>query len=111
MAAVEKCRLGKAWDKSWSSWFRDLVKLVGCRDCFWSGLRKVVGDGKTTAFWEDRWFGGSLRLRDIFPRLYSLETDKQCLIENRVSCVNGVVRGVWSWRRNFFVWEEEQLIC
>lgn len=107
--AVENCRLGKTWDKSWSSWWRDLVKLVGCRDWFWLGLRRVVGDGKSTVFWEDRWIGGELRLRDIFPRLYSLETDKRCLVENRVCRVNGAVSGEWSWRRDLFVWEEEQI--
>lgn len=44
-----------------------LSKLVGCCEWFWSGLRKVVGDGKDTVLWEDRWIGGNLCLCDIFP--------------------------------------------
>lgn len=107
--AVDECREGKVRDKSWSSWWRDLMKFVGCSSWFWLGLRKIVGDGKNTSFWEDRWLGGNLRLRDMFPRLFSLETEKHCLIASRLNTVNNVNTGVWSWRRRLFVWEEKQV--
>ncbi|GJS91277.1 putative RNA-directed DNA polymerase, eukaryota, reverse transcriptase zinc-binding domain protein [Tanacetum coccineum] len=35
-----------------------------------------------------------------FARLYSLESNKQCLINERCSLLNGSIHFTWAWRRN-----------
>lgn len=109
LEAVFQCRGGKTWDKSWSSWWRDLVRLLGCREWFWEGLFRVVGNGSSTNFWTMNWLGSGLRLCELFPRLYSLELVKDSKISDRVRVEEGVVVGAWAWRRRLFAWEEDLL--
>lgn len=52
-SVVENYRGRKARGKDWSCWWRDLVRLCGDSEWFWEGLRKVVGDGSSTLFWDD----------------------------------------------------------
>lgn len=108
MENVVECRGGKVRDRLWSSWWRDLVRLVGCRGWFGDGLSRVVGNGLSTKFWTVGWLGG-LSLSELFPRLFSLEVDKNVVISDRFRLVEGVVVGCWEWRRSLFVWEEELL--
>ncbi|GJW71086.1 RNA-directed DNA polymerase, eukaryota, reverse transcriptase zinc-binding domain protein, partial [Tanacetum coccineum] len=42
-------------------------------------FKKKLGNGRDTSFWHDNRLGGS-SLRDTFPRLYGLETMKNCLV-------------------------------
>ncbi|GJY03288.1 RNA-directed DNA polymerase, eukaryota, reverse transcriptase zinc-binding domain protein [Tanacetum coccineum] len=44
---------------------------------------RKLGNGKSTCFWEDTWCG-NIPLKLQFPRIYNLETDRNCLIANRV---------------------------
>lgn len=53
-----------------------LVKHVGCGEWFGEGIVRQVGDGKSTRFWEDVWVSSGIKLREVFPRLYSLEESK-----------------------------------
>ncbi|KAI3778675.1 hypothetical protein L2E82_08058 [Cichorium intybus] len=46
-------------------------------------LVKVLGQGDKTFFWKDRWLCDSA-LKDMFPRLYSMESSKKCLVLDRV---------------------------
>ncbi|KAL4575164.1 hypothetical protein LXL04_022006 [Taraxacum kok-saghyz] len=41
-----------------------------------------IGDGSSTSFWSDRWSEKGV-LKDTFPRLYALETDKGCAAKDR----------------------------
>lgn len=59
---VEKCRKGRRRGKDWSSWWRDVVMVVACKDWFWGELKKSVGIGKGTKFWEDLWVCDGVRL-------------------------------------------------
>lgn len=68
----------------WSSWWRDLVSVVGMSDWFAKKCRKVIGNGGKPRFWEDRWGGFESKLKDLFPRLYRLETKKDCLVKERM---------------------------
>ncbi|GKF11296.1 hypothetical protein Tco_0049222, partial [Tanacetum coccineum] len=47
-----------------------------------SFMRKVV-DGGSTLFWKDPWSGVGSCLMDIFPRLYALDSCKDCLVKDR----------------------------
>nr|GEU85965.1 RNA-directed DNA polymerase, eukaryota, reverse transcriptase zinc-binding domain protein [Tanacetum cinerariifolium] len=43
---------------------------------------RKVGDGATVAFWNDVWIGNS-NLKTAFPKIYSLEIDKDFLLADR----------------------------
>ncbi|GKA92116.1 putative RNA-directed DNA polymerase, eukaryota, reverse transcriptase zinc-binding domain protein [Tanacetum coccineum] len=45
---------------------------------------RKIGDGTSTRFWEDTWCGDQ-PLKITFPRIYLLDTDKDCFIVNRIS--------------------------
>lgn len=102
---VRGCRVGKPWGVGWSSWWRDVVKWVGCKNGFWEEIRRVVGDGGSTLFWEDYWAVDGMSLKELFPTLYSLEVKKDCLVAERLVWVDNVLSGNWEWRRGLFVWE------
>ncbi|GJU77676.1 reverse transcriptase domain, reverse transcriptase zinc-binding domain protein, partial [Tanacetum coccineum] len=50
-------------------------------------------------FWDDIWFGGNC-LKTTFARLYSLESNKQCLNNERCSLIIGSIHFTWDWRCN-----------
>nr|GEW21735.1 hypothetical protein [Tanacetum cinerariifolium] len=57
-----------------------------------------VGNGKKTSFWLDPWCGNGVCLKDLFPRLYALDTSQECKVCDRWSVSDGVWGGTWSWR-------------
>ncbi|GKD95586.1 RNA-directed DNA polymerase, eukaryota, reverse transcriptase zinc-binding domain protein [Tanacetum coccineum] len=56
-----------------------------------------VGNGNNTLFWRDPWCSTGLRPMDIFPRLFALDTYKDCKVCDRWGVVNDVWGGMWSW--------------
>nr|GEX40458.1 hypothetical protein [Tanacetum cinerariifolium] len=65
-------------------------------------LKKHVGNGASTRFWEDLWLDNQL-LSSRFPRLYALENFKNIAISDRW---NGVA-WFWQWRREVRGWVEQ----
>ncbi|KAL8476037.1 hypothetical protein ACS0TY_028632 [Phlomoides rotata] len=63
------------------------------------GLRKTVGNGRNTWFWEDKWVG-NFRLRDKFPRLYNLCQEKSVRIWDVGEWMGDTWVWKWGWRRN-----------
>ncbi|KAL4570644.1 hypothetical protein LXL04_026303 [Taraxacum kok-saghyz] len=59
-----------------------------------SSLRRMIGNGEDTRFWDDRWLGDSL-LADRFPRLFALEGDRRCLVADRWDGEGWT----WQWQR------------
>lgn len=53
-----------------SGWCGEVLRAVGERDegWFFSSLRKEIGNGRNTRFWEGKWTG-DIPLKVIFPRL------------------------------------------
>ncbi|GKB81479.1 RNA-directed DNA polymerase, eukaryota, reverse transcriptase zinc-binding domain protein, partial [Tanacetum coccineum] len=45
---------------------------------------RKIGNGESTRFWNDVWCGIS-PLKEQYPRIFLLDTDKDCFISNRVS--------------------------
>ena len=81
---------------------------MGENDGGWFAERvsKVLGDGKNTYFWLDRWVG-DVPLCRRFARLFDLTT-------NKFSTVADIYALGWedggealNWRRRLWVWEEE----
>ncbi|GJX40150.1 hypothetical protein Tco_0255140 [Tanacetum coccineum] len=59
---------------------------------------RKVGTGSSIAFWHDNWIGPS-DLKSLYPRLFALETNKECRISDRCFTLNGLTHHVWAWRR------------
>ncbi|GKD87974.1 putative RNA-directed DNA polymerase, eukaryota, reverse transcriptase zinc-binding domain protein [Tanacetum coccineum] len=49
-------------------------------------FKKKIGNGESTSFWLDKWLGGP-PLCHIFPRLFRLEVNKECLVCDRCPSV------------------------
>ncbi|PWA57055.1 RNA-directed DNA polymerase, eukaryota, Reverse transcriptase zinc-binding domain protein [Artemisia annua] len=65
---------------------------------FSTSFYQKIGNGNTVRFWEDVWNTHGLPLKHVFPRLYALEIDKECLVSDRWKLVNTVWSGNWNWR-------------
>ncbi|GJU31029.1 RNA-directed DNA polymerase, eukaryota, partial [Tanacetum coccineum] len=75
-----------------SLWFRVISCIHGVD--LLSHCRIRVGNGYRTRFWKDKWIGDN-HLCHLFPRVYALETTKDCSVAEKL---NGSVLD--SFRRN-----------
>ena len=48
--------------------------LLGVKKLYFQHVKKKLGDGVSTTFWED-WWVGSKPLKDAYPRLYNISFD------------------------------------
>ncbi|GJY72569.1 RNA-directed DNA polymerase, eukaryota, reverse transcriptase zinc-binding domain protein [Tanacetum coccineum] len=78
-------------DGGFNDSLRDGKKVV-------TSFNKKIVTGCNTLFWKDVWCKDGVRLMDRFPRLFALESNKDCFIFERWAHTNGVWRGVWMWR-------------
>lgn len=71
------------------------------------GITNELGKGNKIFFWSDVWVGEET-LKDRFPRLFILSSQKN----HRVTQMGSWNGHVWSWsllrRRGMFEWEKEQ---
>nr|GEV97253.1 hypothetical protein [Tanacetum cinerariifolium] len=60
-------------------------------------MRLKLGNGDTTAFWEDNWIGGNV-LKVLYPRIYALETCKSVTVSKKLidSSLDNSFWCVWS---------------
>jgi len=65
---------------------------VGVGNWFEDNIRRVVGNGRNTLFWYDRWIG-DIPLRLKFPRLFDLVMERECLVRNMESRGWGLTEG------------------
>ncbi|XP_076953170.1 uncharacterized protein LOC143627172 [Bidens hawaiensis] len=63
------------------------------------GGRITVSSGYSTWFWLDVWVG-SLPLCERFPRLFSLERYKGCVVADRLYMLDEWICGRWDWVRS-----------
>lgn len=93
-----------------SAWWRYLNGIVesvkGWESWFVKGVNRVIGDGRGTLFWVDKWIG-DLALKDRFPRLYQLVVGKYDSVADVVNSDSGIRRCNFRWRRVLFEWEKE----
>ncbi|KAL4580934.1 hypothetical protein LXL04_017140 [Taraxacum kok-saghyz] len=64
-------------------------------------ISRNIGDGGQTFFWKDRWTG-NMPLKDVFPDLFKLESQKNCSIDQRLLRGDGqdYNQCAWEWKRN-----------
>lgn len=60
-----------------------------------SVMQKEIGDGRSTKFWIDNWIG-PMAFKDIFKRLFYLESSPNCLVADRWN-----EGWKWNWKRQF----------
>ncbi|KAD4180076.1 hypothetical protein E3N88_28667 [Mikania micrantha] len=64
-----------------------------------SMIRRHVGDGSNTLFWKQAWFG-LIPFKNLFPHLYSIESQKNCTIAQRIiKDVGDNITFRWEWNR------------
>jgi len=96
-----------------SAWWRMVCHIregvgEGVGNWFEENIRWVVGDGRDTLFWHDKWIGDiPLRLR--FPRLFDLAVNKESKVVDMWWLGWGLEGGAWGWRRRLLAWEEESV--
>ena len=98
--------VGTRWPRFTSLWWRDLMSLEEGVDELWFSNRVVrkIGNGRHTSFWKDRWIGVD-PLYKVYPRLFSISTQKEATVRDLVSLQGGACVWELNWRRNPFLWE------
>ena len=99
---------GKAKSGLWAKLLNNDPNTAKVRSIIEEGMRVRVGNGKSILFWHDRWCVAGV-LKCIFPRLYTISTQKQCQLYHMGEWVEG--SWVWhlQWRRPLYDWEMEQV--
>jgi hypothetical protein len=72
-----------------SGWWRGICCLDREGGWFSNAALKILGNGRTIKFWQDVWVGDQ-SLVSRFPRLYGISTQKDGLVSEMGSMVNGV---------------------
>jgi len=116
---VLRARYGEEWGRlkeggsQDSPWWRSICRIreglgEGVGRWFDNNVRRVVGDGNVTLFWQDIWVG-EVPLKLKFPRLYELANNKMCSVTEAKRDIGAVGGGGRVWRRHLFSWEEESV--
>jgi len=90
-----------------STWWQDVIQTCGGEESgswFNSNVRRRVGDGKATLFWEDHWVG-TTPLKTQYLRLYNISEQKKGYIIELGQWDEGVWRWELAWKRSLFQWE------
>nr|GEZ01824.1 RNA-directed DNA polymerase, eukaryota, reverse transcriptase zinc-binding domain protein [Tanacetum cinerariifolium] len=80
---VHELRSNKATWVKWNSMLASKEK-GGLGVNVFDFMRLKLGNGDTTAFWEDNWIGGNV-LKDLYPRIYALETGKSVTVSKKLT--------------------------
>ena len=64
-----------------------------------SFFTRSVGEGVSIKFWDEEWLG-TFKLAEVYPRLYALESLKDCNISDRLFKLNDHLSFDWNWRRS-----------
>ncbi|PWA43271.1 RNA-directed DNA polymerase, eukaryota, Reverse transcriptase zinc-binding domain protein [Artemisia annua] len=59
---------------------------------------RSISEGVSIKFWDEEWLG-TFKLAEVYPRLYALESMKDCNIADRLFKSNGHISLAWNWRR------------
>ncbi|KAL4557887.1 hypothetical protein LXL04_036081 [Taraxacum kok-saghyz] len=91
-----------------SKWIR-IIKCTKNLDQFELDPRKIIRkrceNGRNTQFWEDSWLLEK-PLREVYPRLYNLEINKNCLVADR-SGRGDPISGVGEREKSLKIWRKK----
>ncbi|GKE24074.1 RNA-directed DNA polymerase, eukaryota, reverse transcriptase zinc-binding domain protein, partial [Tanacetum coccineum] len=68
----------------WTSIVNEIRNLSNHGVNVLDNMQLKLGNGTTTSFWNDKWYGGGV-LKDLFPRLYALENSKSVTVCDKLS--------------------------
>ncbi|GJV89998.1 hypothetical protein Tco_1533936 [Tanacetum coccineum] len=63
--------------------FKWVWRFISAEKFLWCRFIKAMHDGLRTQFWNDVWVCDS-QLRHLFPRLFALETNKDCSVASKI---------------------------
>ncbi|GJW42450.1 zinc finger, CCHC-type containing protein [Tanacetum coccineum] len=63
-----------------------------------SFFTRFIGEGVLIKFWDEEWLG-AFKLADVYPRLYVLESMKDCNISDRLFKSSEHLSSTWNWHR------------
>nr|GEY41616.1 RNA-directed DNA polymerase, eukaryota [Tanacetum cinerariifolium] len=72
------------YSSNWCSILKEMQMLKAKGFDFLSLCNKRIGDENNTSFWLDTWRGDSA-LRDSFPRMFTLEMEKNCMVATKMA--------------------------
>ncbi|KAL8516069.1 hypothetical protein ACS0TY_014665 [Phlomoides rotata] len=86
-----------------TGWWKDVIKETGGHQSEWffENMVKIVGDGRETYFWEEKWIEGE-QLKQRFPCLYQLSVNKEAKIAEMGEWTLDGWHWNWNWRRPLF---------
>lgn len=87
--AIDDVNLQKLSNSPWIIILKTIMKLEEKGVKLFDFLRKKLGDGHSTLFWDERWLNGVI-LKEAFPRIYALCINKQVSVAQQLGCVNDV---------------------
>jgi hypothetical protein len=92
---------------SGSSWWKQITEACNAFNSGWflKGIKRKVGNGRLTLFWEDPWLDDK-PLRLALPRLFQIAENKSSSITHMGEFVGYVWEWRFKWQRSLFVWEE-----
>ena len=94
----------KVKEGAWSQMMKNDVLTSKIRTTIEEGMILSVGSGNSILFWHDKWCDQG-PLKDAFPRLYSISTQKNNFITHMGYWHEGYWAWTLSWRRNLYDWE------
>ncbi|KAH1265731.1 putative ribonuclease H protein [Glycine max] len=93
--------LPKQTHSFWWSDLRSIIHHSSMGDVLKQFLWKL-GSGDQILFWEDSWVGDGITLRDKYPELYQISSQKFQIVESMESFGEAGWEWEFSWRRNLF---------
>ncbi|GJS57179.1 RNA-directed DNA polymerase, eukaryota [Tanacetum coccineum] len=96
----------KRYMSTWSHIISEIRLLKEKGIDFFEFLKLKIGDGNNTCFWKDKWCADGI-LKDIYPRLYNLETRKDVSVRSKIADPNLE----FSFRRNVRGGIEQAQLC
>ncbi|GKD76546.1 hypothetical protein Tco_1339167 [Tanacetum coccineum] len=82
----------------WCNILKGVESIKACVPILKNSFKLKVCNGLNVSFWKDPWCGTGSRLKDVFPRLFALESHQDCKVNERWCLVDGVWGGNWEWR-------------
>ncbi|GJS54022.1 RNA-directed DNA polymerase, eukaryota [Tanacetum coccineum] len=77
-------RLKVSYTSNWVSIVNEISRLKDNNIDLMKFLKKRVGNGRDTRFWEDVW-RGDMSFKSCFPRVYALEIDKKISVADKLN--------------------------
>ncbi|GJW03948.1 RNA-directed DNA polymerase, eukaryota [Tanacetum coccineum] len=84
MHGSNRQELSASHSSTWSSILKEINILKAQGVDLISHCKIRVGNGLSTSFWNDLWIGDT-PLRYTFPRLYALDSNKECSVANKMN--------------------------